>query len=111
MIIGRHLQRRLYLVLKLSIIHYPLSIMKDLIIIGAGPAGISAAYEAQKSNLNYLVLEKKSHRQYDLSVSGRADGFFHRQRIGIAAEHAFSGAGKADAGRITVLLHAVCAGK
>ena len=30
----------------------------DLIIIGAGPAGISAAYEAQKINLNYLVLEK-----------------------------------------------------
>ncbi len=30
----------------------------DLIIIGAGPAGISAAYEAQKLNLKYLVLEK-----------------------------------------------------
>ncbi|MEJ7861601.1 MAG: NAD(P)-binding domain-containing protein [Pyrinomonadaceae bacterium] len=30
----------------------------DLIIIGAGPAGISAAYESQKLNLNYLVLEK-----------------------------------------------------
>ena len=32
--------------------------MFDLIIIGAGPAGISAAHEAQKLNLNYLVLEK-----------------------------------------------------
>jgi thioredoxin reductase (NADPH) len=32
--------------------------MFDLIIIGAGPAGISAAFEAQKANLNYLVLEK-----------------------------------------------------
>jgi thioredoxin reductase (NADPH) len=32
--------------------------MFDLIIIGAGPAGISAAYEAQKLKLNYLVLEK-----------------------------------------------------
>ncbi len=32
--------------------------MKDLLIIGAGPAGISAAYEAQKLNLNYLVIEK-----------------------------------------------------
>jgi thioredoxin reductase (NADPH) len=32
--------------------------MFDLIIIGAGPAGISAAWEAQKSDLNYLVLEK-----------------------------------------------------
>jgi thioredoxin reductase (NADPH) len=32
--------------------------MYDLIIIGAGPAGISAAYEAKKAGLNYLVLEK-----------------------------------------------------
>ncbi len=32
--------------------------MFDLLIIGAGPAGISAAYEAQKLGLNYLVLEK-----------------------------------------------------
>ena len=32
--------------------------MLDLLIIGAGPAGISAAYESQKLNLNYLVLEK-----------------------------------------------------
>ncbi|MBX3245541.1 MAG: NAD(P)-binding domain-containing protein, partial [Acidobacteria bacterium] len=32
--------------------------MFDLIIIGAGPAGISAAYEAQKAGLSYVVLEK-----------------------------------------------------
>lgn len=32
--------------------------MFDLIIIGAGPAGISAAYEAQKRGLNYLTIEK-----------------------------------------------------
>jgi thioredoxin reductase (NADPH) len=32
--------------------------MFDLIIIGAGPAGIAAAYEAKKHNLNYLVIEK-----------------------------------------------------
>ncbi|MGC2236006.1 MAG: NAD(P)-binding domain-containing protein [Pyrinomonadaceae bacterium] len=32
--------------------------MFDLLIIGAGPAGISAAYEAQKLNLDYLVIEK-----------------------------------------------------
>jgi thioredoxin reductase (NADPH) len=31
----------------------------QLIIIGAGPAGISAAWEAQKLGLNYLVIEKK----------------------------------------------------
>ncbi len=32
--------------------------MKDLLIIGAGPAGISAAYEAHKLGLKYLVVEK-----------------------------------------------------
>jgi putative YpdA family bacillithiol system oxidoreductase len=32
--------------------------MFDLVIIGAGPAGISAAHEAKKLGLNYLVLEK-----------------------------------------------------
>src|SRR6185295_11633837 len=32
--------------------------MLDLLIIGAGPAGISAAYEAKKAGLNYLVIEK-----------------------------------------------------
>lgn len=30
----------------------------DLLIIGAGPAGISAAWEAQKLGLDYIVLEK-----------------------------------------------------
>src|SRR3954462_5471402 len=30
----------------------------DLIIIGAGPAGIMAAYEAKKAGLEYLVIEK-----------------------------------------------------
>ena len=32
--------------------------MLDLIIIGAGPAGIAAAYEAKEHNLSYLVIEK-----------------------------------------------------
>ena len=32
--------------------------MLDLIIIGAGPAGISAAFEAKKAGLSYLVIEK-----------------------------------------------------
>jgi putative YpdA family bacillithiol system oxidoreductase len=30
----------------------------DLIIIGAGPAGLSCAIEAQKNNLSYLMIEK-----------------------------------------------------
>ena len=32
--------------------------MYDLLIIGAGPAGIMAAYEAKKAGLDYLVIEK-----------------------------------------------------
>ncbi|MBP9665452.1 MAG: NAD(P)-binding domain-containing protein [Pyrinomonadaceae bacterium] len=32
--------------------------MLDLIIIGAGPAGISAAHEAKKAGLDYVVIEK-----------------------------------------------------
>ena len=32
--------------------------MIDLLIIGAGPAGIAAAYEAKKHNLDYVVIEK-----------------------------------------------------
>jgi thioredoxin reductase (NADPH) len=32
--------------------------MLDLLIIGAGPAGITAAYEAKKHKLDYLVIEK-----------------------------------------------------
>ncbi len=32
--------------------------MYDLIIIGAGPAGISAAYHAKQAGLDYLVIEK-----------------------------------------------------
>lgn len=32
--------------------------MFDLIIIGAGPAGISAAFEAKKAGLDYFVIEK-----------------------------------------------------
>jgi thioredoxin reductase (NADPH) len=32
--------------------------MFDLIVIGAGPAGISAAYEAKKAGLDYVVIEK-----------------------------------------------------
>jgi thioredoxin reductase (NADPH) len=32
--------------------------MFDLIIIGAGPAGITAAFESKKNNLDYIVIEK-----------------------------------------------------
>ena len=34
--------------------------MYDLVIIGAGPAGLTAAYEVSKSNKRVLVIEKKS---------------------------------------------------
>lgn len=45
----------------MSVVHYPLSTeisTFDLVIIGAGPAGISAAYEAKKAGLSYVVIEK-----------------------------------------------------
>jgi len=32
--------------------------MYDLIIIGAGPSGLACAIEAEKNDLNYLILEK-----------------------------------------------------
>src|SRR5213083_2663183 len=32
--------------------------MLDLVIIGAGPAGIMAAYEAKNAGLDYVVIEK-----------------------------------------------------
>lgn len=32
--------------------------MLDLVIIGAGPAGLSAAYEAKNANLSHIVIEK-----------------------------------------------------
>lgn len=32
--------------------------MYDLVIIGAGPAGIMAAYQAKQAGLRYVVLEK-----------------------------------------------------
>jgi len=33
----------------------------DLVIVGAGPAGLSAALNAQRNNLNYILLEKTDH--------------------------------------------------
>ena len=32
--------------------------MFDIIIIGAGPSGLSVAIESQKNNLNSLIIEK-----------------------------------------------------
>ncbi len=44
----------------MSTVHYPLSTEKifNLLIIGAGPAGISAAFEAKRAGLDYVVIEK-----------------------------------------------------
>lgn len=33
----------------------------EVVIVGAGPAGLSAALNAQKNNLNYILLEKTDH--------------------------------------------------
>ena len=32
--------------------------MKDLIIIGAGPIGLSCGIEAKRNNLDYLIIDK-----------------------------------------------------
>ena len=34
--------------------------MYDLIIVGSGPAGLSAAVYAKRAGLNVIVIEKKS---------------------------------------------------
>src|SRR2546428_13751997 len=33
----------------------------DVVIVGAGPGGLSAALNAHKNNLNYILLEKADH--------------------------------------------------
>ncbi|MBK7994479.1 MAG: NAD(P)-binding domain-containing protein [Blastocatellia bacterium] len=52
-----------------------MTILYDLIIIGAGPAGIAAAYTAQKLQLNYLVLEKAK-LQIQFIITLLAKSFF-----------------------------------
>ncbi len=44
--------------------------MYDLIIIGSGPAGLSAAVYAKRANLNVLVIEK------DYQAAGQIDSSF-----------------------------------
>lgn len=50
-----------------------MTVQLDLLIIGAGPAGLSAAYAAAQEELNYLVLEKgtiaNTVRQYPVGRS------------------------------------------
>ena len=50
----------------------PVSSPSDLVVIGAGPAGLSAAYEAARNGLKPLVLEK------DVRVGGIARTEMHR---------------------------------
>ena len=54
--------------------------MFDLVIIGAGPAGISAAYEAKKAGLVYLVIEKGLIGNTVYNYPRRAHRFFDDQR-------------------------------
>ncbi|MFQ5752710.1 MAG: NAD(P)/FAD-dependent oxidoreductase, partial [bacterium] len=44
--------------------------MYDLLVIGAGPAGLSAAYTAAKSGIKVAVLEKSKEIGYPIHTSG-----------------------------------------
>jgi thioredoxin reductase (NADPH) len=44
--------------LDLGLLLFPMNEQLDLLIIGAGPAGLSAAYAARQEGLRYLVIEK-----------------------------------------------------
>ena len=70
--------------------------MLDLLIIGAGPAGISAAWEAQKLGLNYLVIEKKliGNTIYNYPVGLAV--FSTVNELGINRRHIKTGEGKTD---------------
>ena len=50
--------------------------MKKVVIIGAGPAGLTAAYELLKSKEKYevIILEETN------EIGGEADGAIHRNR-------------------------------
>ena len=50
--------------------------VRDLIIVGAGPSGLSAAIAAKQRGLDYQVLEQGVARQFDLPLSA-ADGVLH----------------------------------
>lgn len=53
--------------------------MYDLVIIGSGPAGLSAAIYAKRANLNVVVIEKEYMGTGQIAESSRVDnypGFF-----------------------------------
>ena len=79
--------------------------MLDLLIIGGGPAGLSAAEAAAQAGLDYLVIEKgtiaNTIRQYPV---GRTM-FSTPNEVETASGRAETGARKADARGDAVSLH------
>ena len=55
--------------------------MTDVLIIGSGPAGMTAAIYAKRANLNVLIVEKEYERTGQMAESSRIDnypGFYGR---------------------------------
>lgn len=71
----------------------PHSLDYDLIVVGAGPAGLGAALEAQRQGARCLVLEK--------SALGGAIKSYPRQKVVMSAPFALPGLGKVSLRRTT----------
>ncbi len=56
---------------------------KEIIVLGAGPAGISAAFELSKTGKNALVIEKNK------EIGGLARTFFHKEFVTDVGPHRF----------------------
>ena len=49
--------------------------MLDVLVIGSGPAGLSAAVYAKRANLNVLVVEKIYYGTGQIAESSRVDNY------------------------------------
>lgn len=58
--------------------------MRDILIIGSGPAGLSAAIYAKRANLDVLIAEKEFMGTGQIAESSRVDNY-----IGLAGKSGF----------------------
>ncbi len=62
-------------------------IAKDVLIVGAGPTGMTAAIELKRAGLNVRVVDKSDHpAQYSQALVVQARTLEQFQRYGIASE-------------------------